>query len=160
MHLEEIQGRVTRMEATCSDQLNELQSLLLHPPLPAGVQVFSGGLFGFDRQRGDPSDRGGGAELCGQGGGLWTSQVTHLTHRSGRVVEISAELTHPLGPETERGRQSLLQIVSPIYKSPQSYYTGQVTFTVTVSAKEYKQITINQVSQRQNSMPCAAAHCI
>ncbi|TNN42632.1 hypothetical protein EYF80_047188 [Liparis tanakae] len=62
-------------EVTCSDQLNELQSLVLHQPLPPGVQVFGGGLFGFDRQRRDPSDGGGGAELCGQGGRLRASQV-------------------------------------------------------------------------------------
>lgn len=90
---------------TCSNQLNQFQPLLLHQSQPPGVQVFRGGLFGFDWQSGDPSDGRGRTELHRQGCGLWTSQVTYLTHGSRRVVQIGTELTHPLGRETQRDRK-------------------------------------------------------
>lgn len=90
------------MNVTCSNQLNQLQPLLLHQPLPPGVQVFRGRLFGFDWKGGDSSDGRGRPELDGQRCRLWTSQVTHFTHNGRRVVQIGTELTHPLQRETER----------------------------------------------------------
>lgn len=94
------------MKVTYSNQLNKLQTLLLHQPLPPGVQVFRGRLFGSDGQGRDPSDSGGRAKLRRQGCRLWTGQVTHLTHCGRRVVQIGAELTHTLERERETERES------------------------------------------------------
>lgn len=49
--------RTNVMKEIYSDELNQLQSFILHQPLPLGVQVLRSHLFGFDRQSRDPSDR-------------------------------------------------------------------------------------------------------
>lgn len=81
---------------TCPDELNQLQSILLHLHLSAGAAGFRRQVFGLERQSRDPSDGRGGAQLHGQGGRFWTGQVTHLTHACRRVVQIGAELADPL----------------------------------------------------------------
>lgn len=100
-----IHGKWQVNRVTCSYKVNQLQPLLLHQSLSPVVQVLRGRLFGFDWQGRDPPNRRGRAKLYRQRCRLWTSQVTHLTHGSRRVVQISAELTHPLEGDTQKKRK-------------------------------------------------------
>lgn len=125
------------MYVTCSNQLNQLQSFLLHHPAPANVLVFGGGLFGFNWQGRNPPDRRGRSELHGQGCRLWPSQVTHLTHCSRRVVQIGTELTHPLVREgererkREREREREFEFITDLYSSQNTLYKNyNITFNM------------------------------
>lgn len=87
--------------------MDQLRALLSHQGLSPAVQVLGGRLVGLDGQGGDPSDRVGWAELNWQGCRLGTSQVAHLAHSGWRVVQVGAELAHPLGGDREGRGQSL-----------------------------------------------------
>lgn len=61
------------------------------------LRVLRWGVLGFDGQGGDTPHGGRRPEFDGHGGRLGTGQVTHLADRGGGVVEVGAELAHPLG---------------------------------------------------------------
>lgn len=86
---------------TCPDKMDQLRAFLSHQGLSPAVQVLGGRLVGLDGQSGDPSDRVGWAELNWQGCRLRTGQVAHLTHSGWGVVQVGAELAHPLGGRQE-----------------------------------------------------------
>ena len=78
------------------DQLDQPEALLLQQPLPALLRVLGRRVLGLDRQGRDAADGRRWAELHGHGRRLRAGQVAHLTHGGGRVVEVGAELAHPL----------------------------------------------------------------
>ena len=92
---------------THPDQLDQPEALLLQQPLPPLLRVLGRRVLGFDRQGRDAAHGRRGAELHGHGRRLWAGQVAHLAHGGGRVVEVGAELAHPLWEKGGRERQTL-----------------------------------------------------
>ena len=81
------------------DELDQPEPLLLEQTLPPRLRLLWGRVLGFDGQRRDAPHGRRGAELHGHGRRLGAGQVAHLAHGGGRVVEVGAELAHPLGEE-------------------------------------------------------------